>query len=425
MEVKKTAMPKRLVLAASIAAMLGAAPAFAQDANEVKVFFRDGLRFESVDKQHSFGITGRVHFDYRSFSPSDSVADTFDVRRARLGFNGKVFNDINFELVGDFGSSAKLDVGWINYRLAGSKAQVRVGQFKMPFSLQQLMSSNNITFQERAMMDALVPAKEPGIMLHGSPTAGMTYAIAASNGAGQNATESDAREDDKDFMGRLTFNIPEMIGNKDIIGHLGIAYTTTTQPGSATVSTTGGVRTSGRGATFFTGSAPGATNPYDRTRLGLEAAFATGPFKIQAEWMNAEYDVPDSLTRELDTYYIYGAWAITGESFAKTYRNGVFGGIKPARPYGQDGGAGAWVLGVRYDKFDAGDFAAGTFTASGGATVGTREADAITIGVTWHPTSMTRFMLNYVMTDYDTPVTVGGALRDDEKAITLRAQINW
>jgi phosphate-selective porin OprO and OprP len=415
MEVKKTAMPKRLVLAASIAAMLGTAPAFAQDANEIKTTFRDGLRFETADKQHSFGISGRVHFDYRSFSPSDSVADTFDIRRARLGFNGKVYENINFEVVGEFAGTAALDVAWINYGFFGKNAQVRVGQFKMPYNLETLMSSNNITFQERAFLSNLAPGKERGVMLHGAPANGFTYAVAASNGRGQNNNNSDPQNDDFDLMGRVTLNVPELMDNKDIVGHLGVAYTTTTQTGTDAL--TGGIRTEGRGATFFTGTAPGAGNAYDRDRLGLEAAFATGPFKIQAEWANVEFDVPGA-KRELDTYYIYGAWAITGESYAKAYRNGVFGGIKPSKAYGTNGGTGAWVVGVRYDKWDAGDFPAGTFT-------GTSEADAITLGVNWHPNGMTRFMLNYIMTDYDTPVTVNGIARDDEKAITLRAQINW
>lgn len=411
MEVNQSAMPKRLVLAASIAALFGAAPAFAQEANDIRTYFSNGLKFESADKQHSFNVNGRIHYDYRSYSPSDSVADTFDLRRARIGFGGKVFEDISFSVVGDFASSTKLDVAYLNYALT-KPAQLRLGQFKMPFGLEVLMSSNNITFQERAFIDNLAPGKERGIMLHGAPAAGFTYAIAASNGAGQNNSESDPEEDDKDLMGRVTFNIPQMMGNNDVVGHLGLAYTTTTQPAGAV---TPGIRTEGRGATFFTGGDPGVA--FDRDRLGLEAAFATGPFKLQAEWVNVEYDAA-GVSREVDTYYVYGVWAITGESYAKAYRNGVFGGIKPSRPYGKDGGMGAWTVGVRYDKWDASGFPAGTFT-------GTSEADAITLGLNWHNTAMTRFMLNYIMTDYDTPVTIAGQPREDEKAITLRAQINF
>lgn len=412
MEVNQSAMPKRLVLAASIAALFGAAPAFAQEANDIRTYFSNGLKFESADKQHSFNVNGRIHYDYRSFSPSDTVANTFDMRRARIGFGGKVFEDISFSVVGDFAASTKLDVAYINYALS-KPAQLRLGQFKMPFGLETLTSSNNIQFLERAFMDSLAPGKERGIMLHGAPVPGFTYAIAASTGAGQNKSDTDPESDDKDLMGRVTFNIPEMMGNKDIVGHLGVAYTTTTQPADA--ATTGGIRTEGRGATFFEGFEP--TVEFDRDRMGLEAAFATGPFKLQAEWVTVEYDVA-GVSSEVDTYYIHGAWAITGESLAKTYGKGTFGGVKPSRAYGKDGGMGAWVLGVRYDKWDASGFAPGTFT-------GTSEADAITLGLNWHNTAMTRFMLNYIMTDYDTPVTIAGQPREDEKAITLRAQISF
>lgn len=406
------AVPKRLLLAASIAAMFSAAPAVAHGANDIRASFKNGLKFESADKQHSFNINGRIHFDYRSYSPSDTVADAFDMRRARIGFGGKVFEDISFSVVGDFASSTKLDVAYLNYALA-KPVQLRLGQLKMPFGMETLSSSNNIQFLERAYMDNLAPGKERGIMLHGVPTNGMTYAIAMSEGAGQNASDTNPDSDDKDLMGRLTFNIPEMMGNKDMVAHLGVAYTTTTQPAGAV---TPGIKTEGRGATFFTGTTPGVE--FDRERMGLEAAFATGPFKVQAEWVTAEYDAGTPASRELDTYYIYGAWALTGESLAATYSKGNFGGVKPKKAYGKDGGMGAWVLGVRYDVWDASGFDAGTFT-------GTREAEAITVGLNWHNTAMTRFMLNYIMTDYDTPVTVNGSPRNDEKAITLRAQINF
>ena len=379
--------------------------------DEARVTFKDGFTLESGDKQHSLGLTGRIHADFRSYSPSDARASAFDIRRARIGLKGKVYGTTTFEVIGEFAGTPALDVAYINYG-AIRNAELRVGQFKMPYNLESLISSNSIDFQERSFSSTLFPGKERGLMVHGAPLTGFTYALAVSNGEGQNGAESNTAPivDDKDYMGRLTVNVPEMIGIQDVVGHLGVAYTTTTMKAG---NLTGGWRTEGRGSTFFSPGASGGTE-FDRERTGLEAALAVGPFKLQSEWMKAEFDTLAG-SRDIDTYYVYGVWAITGESYASTYRNGVFGGIKPNKPYGKDGGLGAWTVGLRYSKLDASDFAS---TATS-----TNEADAVTLGLNWHPGSMTRFMLNYVKTDFDTPITINGAPRNDEKAITLRAQL--
>ena len=383
--------------------------------------FRDGFIWESGDKQHSIRLGGRVHADYRSYSPDDRSADTFDIRRARLGVSGKVYEDVTFEVVGEFAAAANatattgLDVAWVNFGWI-MPVQVRVGQFKMPFNLETLVSSNNIDFQERAINSSFAPGKERGLMVHGSPFAGVTYAAALSTGAGQNNNDTNTRIDDKDTIGRLTFNIPEMLGNKDFVTHLGIAYTTGAQPAAAL---TGGIRTEGRGATFFTANSSGGTK-FDRERSGAELALAYGPVKLQGERMNVAFD-GTGFSREIESSYVSAMWAITGESYVKAYRNGLFGGIKPNRPFTKGAkGMGAWVVGARYSKFDAGDFATGTFT-------GTREADAVTVGLNWIPNAMTRVMLNYTKTDFATSLgtDVNGLPIDDEKAITLRAQFNW
>jgi phosphate-selective porin OprO/OprP len=125
-----------------------------EDKTALKGRFRDGFTFESGDKQHSISVTGRVQADYRSFSENSTnanSANTFDVRRAYLGVSGKFYTDWTFDVTADFAQSTspQLDVGWLNYgRFQG--LQARAGQFKMPFSLEELTSSRFIDFQERS-----------------------------------------------------------------------------------------------------------------------------------------------------------------------------------------------------------------------------------------------------------------------------------
>lgn len=384
-----------------------AAPA----ASEFSGNFKDSFTLESADKQHAIGLTASLQADYRTFSPSDSSANTFNIRRALFGVKGKAYGDVGFELVGDFApAAAVVDSAFINFGWM-KNAQIRVGQFTMPFNLETIVSSNNIDYLERSLNSNLAPNKELGAMVYGAPLTGFTYALAVSNGAGSNASDTVAARDGKDLLGRVSFNFAEMLGRKGLVTHLGLAYSGGAQPAGAL---TGGIRTEGRGATIFTGSAPAGGAVFDRKRGGVELALAGGPFKLQSEWIQADFS-GTGFNRKVASYYVSGLWAITGENFAEAYSNGVFGAIKPRQAYTSAGsGSGAWVAGLRYSKLDADDFAVGTFT-------GTRNADARTLGLNWIPNGVTRVMLNYVKTNYDTPV--GGL--SYEKALTLRTQVNF
>jgi phosphate-selective porin OprO/OprP len=390
-----------------------------EDKTALKGRFRDGFTFESGDKQHSISVTGRAQADYRAFSENSTnanSANTFDVRRAYLGVSGKFYTDWTFDVTADFAqsSSPQLDVAWLNYgRFRG--LQARAGQFKMPFSLEELTSSRFIDFQERSLVNSLVPAKERGAMLHGTPFKGLFYGAALSNGAGKNANETSAIQDSKDIIGRLGVNAAEWFGNKDMVLHVAGAYSTGTIPGG--VSPVGsGVRTEGRGLTFFNTGVMGPTD-VERDRAGGELSLAFGPVKAQGEYVKSNFQWTagsTSFDRDIDAYYAELMWLITGEKYADAYRSGAYSAIKPKNGFGS-GGWGAWEIGLRYTEFDAGDF-----PASAGLT---NKAEALTVGLKWIPVTNVRVMLNYVQTDFDTPVTISGGTTDDEKAVTLRAQV--
>ncbi|HXV08318.1 MAG TPA: porin [Burkholderiales bacterium] len=394
----------------------------AEEKTTLKGRFRDGFTFESGDKQHSISVTGRVHADYRSFSEDSTnanSADTFDVRRAYIGLSGKFYNDWTFDVTADVAqtSAPQLDVAWLNWGRY-KPIQARAGQFKMPFSLEELTSSRFIDFQERSLVNSLVPAKERGAMLHGAFGKGFFYGAALSNGAGKNANEGNSIEDSKDIIGRLGVNAAEWLGNKDIVLHVAGAYSTGTIPGGVSP-VGGGVRTEGRGLTFFNTAAMGAaTDDVDRSRTGGEVSVAWGPIKAQGEYVKSNFEWTAGgvgFDQDIKAYYAEAMWLITGEKYADAYRGGAYAAIKPKNAFGS-GGWGAWEVGVRYTDFDAEDFAANAGL--------TNKATAYTVGLKWIPVTNVRFYLNYVQTDFDTPVAVsGGGTTDDEKAITLRAAV--
>lgn len=413
----------------------------------VSAKYKDGIVLESGDGKNSLALNGRVHFDSRGYdydssdkgavAPGATGADTFDIRRARIGAKYKFGDFYSGEIVfNGVGGAPVLDTAFLN--IAWWKpVQFRVGQFKMPFSLEQLTSSNNIDFVERSYVDAYIPAKEIGAMVHGSPTKGVTYGLALSNGNGQNGTETDVSVDSKDIIGRVTANLAEIMDNKNMVLHGGIAYAKGDVSKSDGEAAFGGDRrTEARGAAFFDAPniAPvaGVSNAIDRSRLGLEAAAAYGPVKFQTQWLKSSFDykanAAQSVDEDINVWYAQALWTITGESWADRYKEGAFGALKPKNEFDPVSfKGGAWEVGARYSKFDASDFnkPANALTNIGNFA----KADTLTVGVKFVPNNHVRFMLDYLTTDFNdgiggtTALNINGERESKERALLFRTQL--
>ncbi|MEI2615624.1 MAG: porin [Methylotenera sp.] len=390
-------------------------------------------------------INGRAQLDFRSFSNevTSNQAETFDIRRAYLSAKGSFYDTYDFELTENSGDLlyAYFNVRW------WEQAQFKLGQFKQPFSMEELGSSRFLNFTERSFVTQLVPAVDRGAQIHGTPFKGVTYALGVFNGVGinrgQNANDTSIDADGKSVTGRATVNIAELMDQKDAVYHLGAAYSDTSDNHDVNAFA---IRTEGRGSNIFQSTAPGAvgaTNKgYDLKRTGLEGAVAYGPVKFQTEWIKAEFEpdgnnrlvagAPVGQEKDITAWYAAVNWMITGESYADVYKGGLFGGrMKPKNnfdPKAGKWGAGAWEIGARYSKLDASDFSLGAETAD--VFNGTNEngkfneADAWTLGLKWIPSPNVRFLANYVTTDMD---CVKGFVctEDKEKAVNLRAQIDF
>ena len=409
---------------------------------------------ESANGENSISLTGRVHFDGRAYdyNRDDNIgiatasgvgADSFDIRRARIGIKYKFGKYYSGEVTANtVGTTADvLDVGYLDVAWF-EQAKFRFGQFKMPFSLEQLTSSNNVGFIERSFVDSFIPAKERGLQVFGEPVTGFTYALAASNGlnaTGSSGTnpgnEQDIRVDNKDIIGRVTVNFAELMKNKEAVFHLGGAFSA----GDSPVGTGFGTfRTEARGATYFTAPAVASTatanldKTIDRKRFGLEFAAATGPFKIQTQYVKVDHSFQgaSAIDADIKTYYVEGLWTLTGEKHADRYKAGAFGGIKPNKEFDASTfTGGAWELGARYSAIDANDFK--DLTVGGIITTapsGFTRVKGYTLGVKFLPNMNSRFMLEYVGTDFENPVAgtagilVNGRNETQEKALLFRTQ---
>ncbi len=299
-------------------------------------------------------VTGRVHFDARNFSTSyntiadrdsASLGDSFEVRRARIGIAGTINKEISYEVVGNAvgGTTNFVDSAWGNYGF-NKKAQVRVGRFKQPFSMEEQSSSNNVSFMERSYGNQMVPGKRLGAMVHGEPMTGLTYGVSFyQDGFNENTNQSSIGNKQ---AARFTLNLAQMNDIKDTVLHIGAGYTggessvvpvnsgnTSSAADPITRATIVAMRSENRGqsnvyraqiggdtlrsatttsvntvctvsATCPTGvtttsttagglgynqSANNATTINQKLR-GIELAGARGPFKFQMETFNSKYD---------------------------------------------------------------------------------------------------------------------------------------
>jgi phosphate-selective porin OprO and OprP len=412
--------------------------------------FKDGVSFEDGNGNWKFAINGRVQADYRHFSPDESAADTFSLRRARLGGTLTFYKDYVARVEGEYsGGSTTLTYGCIDINKIQS-AKFRLGQFKPSYGLERAMSTNFTDFQERSMADTLLGSTfDRGVMVYGSPFAGLNYSVAYVNGSGT-ADENNAKNDGKDFTTRVTGNLAEMMDWKDAVVHVGGFYADGSEGSRNQAAFIPVGQTEGRGAQFFNTTcsaaacgavtANGFKDNVSRSRAGFETALAYQSVKLQGEYISTSFDGA-GYSRDIDAWYASAMWNVTGEGFADMYKEGVFGRLKPKNNYASGGnGWGALQLGLRYSNFDASDFkttnAAGTgillntpAATTEGLLVATNQADAWTLGANWILNPNFRLLANYIRTDYDTPVVVrvNGVNKrlDKESALTMRAQFDF
>ena len=394
--------------------------------------FKDGLVFEDGTGNWKLQLNGRIQTDYRAFKPDDWKNDTFSIRRARFGGTFSFLKDFAVRVEGEYANdntgakgTAALTYGYLDYT-HWAAAKVRIGQFKPFFGLERPQSTNFTDFTELSLATnngaIFTSTYDRGVMVFGDPLPWLNYNAYVVNGSGQN---NDAVRDSKDVGGRIDANFASFTDNKDLVLHLGASASS----GSIGYSTAAGnsiaQSTEGNGVQFFNVAniLPVHT---DRTRWGLETALAYGPVKFQGEYIDSNFEGKRTVNfdNNIKAWYADLTWLVTGESYADTYKSGVFGRIKPKYNFDDKGGLGAFELGLRYSEFDASDFKS-ILTAPTATTSFTSEANAWTAGGKWILNSNARLMLNYIHTKFDTDIRVNGKLDDAEDAVVLRAQYDF
>lgn len=199
---------KRLIISGFIVSAIFwfSSPTFASSLL-TESFFQKEQKSEPAQVQTSLPIqlSGFVQVQ---FAESNTQVDTFSVRRARLILGFKPAKRLFFKLQADLVKSPILTDALAELHL-DDKFNLRVGQFKVPFSLESTTSASELlTINHSQTVELLAPGRDNGaggrdigVLVFGH-LGFVDYAAGLFNGAGINKKDDNGY---KDFACRITF----------------------------------------------------------------------------------------------------------------------------------------------------------------------------------------------------------------------------
>src|SRR5437763_4185784 len=225
-----------------------------------------------------------------------AIKDRFRLRRARVNLTGDFAEQFDCKVEGDFGQNdgtnnnrtafSVTDI-WLNWHQFPA-AQIKIGQYKAPFGLDQLTPDTSLYTIERTLpTGAITPDRQIGIELWGKPFTKiwpeqkdlLTYYAGIFNGNGKNTTVND----NKNFMyvGRLESTLFKDVFGKGSFLKLGADVLNSRDDKGTNLSHSGNLLVNSDGSLSpFT--LPGAD---ERTAWSVDAWLKVGPFDLIGEYL--------------------------------------------------------------------------------------------------------------------------------------------
>ncbi len=364
---------------------------------EIKIQWKNGLRFTSEDKAVDVKFVGRILSDWAVISADQELKDAFgetllegsgtEFRQARIEFSGTIYNDITFRAEYDFvGGDADFKDVWMGMKNIPYLGQIRIGHQKEPFSLEQLNNVMYLVFMEKGLPSALVPTRNTGVKFINS-TADKNFAWALSLMKDVDDT-GDGFKDGSDYniTGRIS-GLPINSDNGRNLLHLGLSYSHQFRDDST-------LRLRERPEAHITDvrlADTGNITGVDAVDLlGGEMGFVRGPFSVQGEYVYTMVDSQVSNDPDFSSWYLFCSYFLTGEN--RTYRQiddggGEFTRVKINNDFHLNKpGWGAWEIALRYSVLDLND----------NDIRGGKETNW-TLGLNWYLNPNLRWTLNYIL----------------------------
>lgn len=439
----------------AVSSFLDGKPVVATDDGRFVANLHGTMQFDAA---HYFQpLAGPVTTDLRRSANGDAaharnLQDGTNFRRARIGIDGKLFGDFEYNLLFEFAGSGGEDAAhiqelWLQY--SGLKPfHLRVGAFRPQMGLEDQNLVNGYPFLERPdIVDvatslaggdfregAQLVASQKRWLVSGAVTTRVVNVVAA------NATANPQSFDQSlNGVGRGAI-IP--FEGKDWLTHLGVHGSYAFQVADA-----GGPDTAAGTNRFPLEFRERPELRVDGTRLvdtgAIDAAHAsTVGGEVAGQYKNfyaqAEYEriqIERRFSHDDPTfsgYYVEGSWLLTGERRKYNRSTFSFDGPPVTHPFNiKDGTWGAFEFALRYSDLDLNyhQGAVGTAIPSGGVRGGEQRIG--TAGLNWYLNPVVRFMFDYQHisvrrlspnpTTFVTPV--GARIGQTYDALAIRSQL--
>lgn len=317
----------------------------------------------------------KLQGDWRDFK------DPFDLHRARVGLEGTFLKRVDYQVERELRDDTQQwrDV-YLNLRVARG-LQVQAGDFKIPFSLEQLTGSTKLDFVYRSLAATyLAPGRDRGVMVHGSIGRAVRYQAGVFRRGGEAVRETEVSDPQsgRTVGARVSLrpwhkrDVPRALRGVNA----GFAVTHGDVPEGLNSVRGGTVQGD---ALFHQVMVNGA-----RQRLGVELEWDLGPLAVRGEILRvaderrgqglADDDLPRAIARG---WYVGGAWRISNDLPAR------FGSVEIAGR-------------VEELAFGGGRGPGGGTTNPRAPEILEKAARVVTAGINWSPTRWTRVQANLI-----------------------------
>src|SRR5438876_2312039 len=226
-----------------------------------------------------------------------ALKDRFRLRRTRINLTGDFAENFDFKVEGDFEqtdgtsnnrtdfSATDIFVNWHQF----PEVQIKVGQWKAPFGLEQITPDTTLLLAERSLpTGAITPDRQVGAQLRGKPSTNtcpaqkdlLTYYAGSFNGNGRNVSVNDnnnfmyvGRLESTPFKGKIFGQDSSLKLGADVLNSRDDKGTNISQTLNLLVNSDGSL------SPFVL---PGAD---ERTAWGVDAALKLGPFDLIGEYL--------------------------------------------------------------------------------------------------------------------------------------------
>jgi phosphate-selective porin OprO/OprP len=410
--------------------------------------------FATADGRFTANIRAIVMADAGRYFQKDNLGaavvardlnEGVNFRRARIGFDGRLFKDFDYAFVYEFGGSGVEEAGRLYEAsmtyTALKPLRIKFGAFEPNVGLAAATSTSAMPLLERpapaeaarnvAAGDSRAALQVIGNGMFGGGDTGVGVRWLASGALTGNTLGGTQQFDEQTaVLGRIAL---APFASTDWQAHLGANFQRVISPNDATGGAAGvryPIQIRDRPELRLDGTRivdAGAIDSTNASVFGLEAAGQFGPILIEAETFKFEIERRASTLAnpKFDGFYVQGSWVLTGEPRLYDPLEGRFAAPRQNVNFAPSEGAwGAFEVAARYSVLDL-NFREGTGgpTPAGGVRGG--EQKIMSVGFNWYLNPAIRTMIDYQHVEIDRLSATGVQVGQEYDAVAARAQFTF